>query len=164
MYVWYIRHTTGNVQQVLCRKLREGWKFIQPCKWGGTWDLWLGRVSDSEYHERCGYLQAQKEYQENNLVPVSAEYPEVKEVVPLTILLDKGYRSRATNWRCGKQRTVQPVYGKSDQKFKGRDTIFSGAVASYRSGNEREVNVTKICGFIRKGFSIQMDPRVFNNV
>mmetsp|Transcript_36609 Transcript_36609/g.76820 ORF Transcript_36609/g.76820 Transcript_36609/m.76820 type:complete len:114 (+) Transcript_36609:85-426(+) len=111
-----------NVQQVLCRKLCEGWNFNPAMQMGRNLGTMVGPG---------GYSQAQKEYQENNLVPVSAEYPEVKEVVPWTILADKGYISCATNWRCGKQGSVQPVYGKSGQKFKGRDAIFSGAVASY---------------------------------
>ena len=38
---------------------------------------------------------------------------------------------------------IQPVFGNSDQKFKGKDTIISGSVASMRSGNERGVNVGK---------------------
>lgn len=84
--------------------------------------------------------------------------------MPWTQVLDKGYRPRAKNWEEGKQRTIQPVYGKTGQKFKGKDTIFSGSVASIRSGNEREVNVTKRCGYIKAGFYVKQDPKVFDDI
>ena len=67
-------------------------------------------------------------------------------------------------WDDHKQPLLQPARGKSDQKFRGKDTIISGSVASTRSGNEQGVHVTKRCGYMRDGFRVGMDPVVFDNV
>ena len=47
---------------------------------------------------------------------------------------------------------AQPVYGKSNQRFRGTNTIFSASVASDRGGNERGVGVSKRCRVIKRGF------------
>ena len=60
--------------------------------------------------------------------------------------------------------TVQPVFAKSDQKFGGRDRIYSGSIASLRSGNERFVNVAKRPGIIKRGFNVSSDPKMFEDV
>ena len=59
---------------------------------------------------------------------------------------------------------IQPVFGNSDQKFKGKDTIISGSVASMRSGNERGVNVSKRSGYTEEGFKLNKDQNTFNDV
>ena len=86
------------------------------------------------------------------------------EIVPFTQVLDKGYRFSEKNKKCGGQVTVQPIFAKSDHKFGGRDTIYSGSVASLRSGNERFVNVSKRALFIKRGFDVRSDPKVFDDV
>ena len=50
------------------------------------------------------------------------------------------------------------------EKFKGIDAKFSGSVAADRSGNEREVNISKRSGFIKSGYKPQMDPQMFEDV
>jgi hypothetical protein len=42
----------------------KGGIFLQLCSWLGGWDLWLGAMSDTEYFERSGILESQKEFQE----------------------------------------------------------------------------------------------------
>jgi len=84
-------------------------------------------------------------------------------IVPFTNVYDKGYRARAVCWRHGGQLTAQPVYGKSDQRFRGTDTMFSASVASDRGGNERGVNVSKRCGVIKRGFKPGMDTKMFRD-
>ena len=64
----------------------------------------------------------------------------------------------------GKQLTAQPVFAKSDQQFKGLETLFSASIAADRGGNERGVNVAKRCGYIKRGFLPGMDARTFNDV
>ena len=139
---------------------------IQPCTWGVTVGLWAGRVSDTNYHEGSGYVQAMQKFQEEDLVPVSADsvMGMKYEVVPFTQVLDKGYQVTRFNYDHGKQRTVQPVFGKSNQKFRGEDTLFSGMVASLRSGNERWILVCKRPGLIKEGFKPGMCPKVFDDV
>ena len=55
---------------------------------------------------------------------------------------------------------IQRVFGNGDQKFKGKDTIISGSVASMRSGNERGVNVSERSGYIEEGFKLNKDRGV----
>ena len=78
-------------------------------------------------------------------------------------MLEKGYRARAAN-ESHNQLTAQPVFVKSDQRFRGRDTLYSASVASDRGGNERTVNVSKRCGIIARGFQPGTDPTMFNDV
>ena len=95
---------------------------IQLCSWGLTWSLWGGHESDSAYHESAGCLKAQQKdliHSQNSL-----------EAVSFTNVLDKGYCSRAANWRHGEQLTAQPIFGKSDQHFKGAETKYSAPLAS----------------------------------
>ena len=86
------------------------------------------------------------------------------EIVVFTNVVDKGYRVRAFNFRHGKQLTAQPVFAKSDQQFKGLETLFSASIAADRGRNERGVIVAKRCGYIRRGFLPGMDARTFNDV
>ena len=53
---------------------------------------------------------------------------------------------------------------KSDQQFKGLETLFSASIAADRRGNERGVNVSKRCGYIKRGFLPGIDARTFNDV
>ena len=125
----------------------------------------MGRISDTEYHKVSGYLEDQRDFQNADLVTVLPETPEDTEVILWSNVLDKGYQYRAATWRCGKQRTFQPVFGNSDQNFKDRDTIMSGSMNSKRSGNEWGVNISKRPGCIKEGFKVNMDPHVvFNDV
>ena len=78
-------------------------------------------------------------------------------------MTNKGYRSRAAN-ESHNQLTAQPVFGKSDQQFRGRDTLYSASVAADRGGNERQVNVSKRCGIIARGFQTGTDLIMFNDV
>ena len=77
--------------------------------------------------------------------------------------LDKGYQARDAK-KSDNQLTAQPVFVKSDQRFRGRDTLYSASVASDRGGNERTVNVSKRCGIIARGFQPGTDPTMFNDV
>ena len=81
----------------------------------------------------------------------------------LTNIYDKGYRARAACWRHDKQLIAQPVFGKSDQRFKGSDTLYSASLASDRGANERGVNVSKRCGVIKRGFKVGMDTQIFQD-
>lgn len=128
----------------------------QLCGYGVTWELWTGHCSDSTYHEESGYLQEQEEFQKRYLVD--------GEIVRFCNVHDKGYRVRAANERHGNQLTAQPVFGKSDLRFKGRDTLFSASIASDRGGNERTVNVSKRSGYVKRGYQPGMDPVMFNDV
>ena len=53
---------------------------------------------------------------------------------------------------------------KSDQQFKGLNTLSSASIAADRGGNERRVNVSKRCDYIKRGFLPEMDACTFNDV
>ena len=85
------------------------------------------------------------------------------ELVKIMNMLDKRYRARDAN-ESHNQLTAQPVFVKSDQRFRGRDTLYSASVASDRGGKERMVNISKRSGIIARGFQPRTDPTMFNNL
>jgi hypothetical protein len=102
-----------------------------------------------------GYLQQQSAFQREDIVD--------GEMIPFTNIYDKGYRARAACWGEDNQLTAQPVYAKSDERFKGTDTLYSASIASDWGGNERQVNVSKRCGIIERGFKVGMDAKAFQD-
>lgn len=105
----YSKYYNGNVL--------KGGVVAQPCGWILTGDLWPGGISDSEYNRREGYLNCQEEVANNDLVD--------GVVKPFTIIYDKGYRAKMIAWKTGKQRVVQPIFAKSDQRFTRDQTLHS---------------------------------------
>ena len=133
----------------------KGGVFTQLSGWIGTADLWPGAVSDSVYNAQEGYLKRQEEFANNDLVN--------GDVLPFTNIYDKGYRAKMVAWKTGKQRVLQPVWAKSDQRFGRKETLLSASVASDRAGNERAVNVCKKSWFLMRGFTPAMKPQRIND-
>ena len=125
-------------------------------------NFFASMVTAADGEAQLGHVAGSEGPTPSTMAPggVSVRY----EVVPFTHVLDKGYQVTRFNWDHGKQRTIQPVFGRSNQKFKGEDTLFSGMVASLRSGNERWILVCKRPGFIKEGFKPGMCPKVFDDV
>ena len=121
----------------------KGGVFLQLSGWLGGWDLWLGAVSDTDYFEQAGILEAQEAFQRH--VDVD------DDVIAFTNIMDKGYRSILAAWRAGDQLLLQPFFAKSDRKFTSKEVLLSAAVATDRSGNERAVRAMKRSEFIRRG-------------
>ena len=142
----YSKYYSGNVF--------KGGIFTQCCGWAGTYDLWGGNVSDTEYNKSAGYLKEQEVYQQNDLVG--------GELVPFLNIYDKGYRARDVCRRHG-QLTAQPAFCKSDKRFTGSNTLYSASIASDRGGNERAVLVSKRSGVIKRGFKAGMDVKRFQD-
>ena len=132
----------------------KGGVFCQMSGWIGNDDLWGGGVSDSHYNQHAGYLNDQEEFQKLDIVE--------GRVVPFVNVLDRGYRGKLAAWNQGRQLALQPPSSKSDQRFKGRETVFAATVAHDRSGNERAVNVCKRSGLMQRGFQENMNPIRFN--
>ena len=133
----------------------KGGVSVQLCGWVTNEDLWGGGVSDSDYNNNSGYLQAQQAYQETDLVN--------GKVVKFMNGLDRGYRAKYAAWQTGEQLAIQPPSARSDRRFPGCQTIFAGAVAHDRSGNERAVNLCKRSGLMKRGYKQGMSARRFNN-
>ena len=84
----------SHVQQLTCSlyyggNCAKGGVHLQYCGWLGTFELWTGEVSDSEYITRArncdgkNMLESQQEFQQSDFI-------ERKEK-PIFNMLDKGY-------------------------------------------------------------------------
>ena len=73
------------------------------------------------------------------------------EQISLLICIGKGYRITLACMQHGKQMTLQRDFAESDKEFTATQTLSSSSVASYRSGNERGVRLSKQSGFVRQG-------------
>jgi hypothetical protein len=131
----YSAYYAGNVA--------KGGVFIQPCGWMGTHTLWVGAVSDTEYMERSVVLSVQIKY--------AKEEDTTHNNVPLTNILDKGYKINTIAWKHGKQLVLQPNFAHSERRFTSRETLRISSIVSDRSANERAVRYSKISGYIRTG-------------
>ncbi|KAL7425381.1 hypothetical protein ACHAXM_006446, partial [Skeletonema potamos] len=126
----------------------------QFCGWLVAWDLWGGAVSDDHYSKDSGILQEQDKYATTNLVDGG--------IIAFTNMQDRGFRTSYAAWNVGKQTVIQPPFARSDKRFTGRQTVYSGLIAHDRSGNERGVNVSKRSGLIKRGFQEWMSAKRFN--
>jgi hypothetical protein len=83
--------------------------------------------------------------------------PSPTQLVSDVVLHPSPFWERAMGTICWEhgQFTAQPIFGRSDERFTGCDTIYSGdtiysaSIASDRAGNERAVNVCKRSGVIQ---------------
>ena len=109
----------------------KGAVFLQLCGWMGTWELWAGAISDTEYQTRSGVFEYMQWFVDH-----------YDKGIPFTNIVDKGYRCIMAAWRAGKQLLfLQPVFARSDRTFNTREVNRLSTVASDRSGNERSGNV-----------------------
>lgn len=143
----YSSYYAGNVA--------KGAVFLQLCGWLGTFDLWVGAVSDTEYMKRSGILTQQQEFLDNE--------SDNKNINWINIL-DKGYRVGAAAWQAGGQLVLQPSFAKAEQKFSSHETIRSAGIAADRSANERAVNRCKGCGYLQSGIKTSTDYTRISNV
>ena len=121
----------------------------------------MGRGNiDTEYNKKSGYLQKQREFQEKDLV--FGEEGSIGKLVMWLIICDRDYRAKMAAWLEGKQLVLQPPASESDERFRGRTTIYAATIAHDRSGNERAVNVCKRSGVMKRGFKQGMNTVRFN--
>jgi hypothetical protein len=126
----------------------KGGVSVQLNSWIRAGALWHGRVSDSDYNRREGYLQKQQEFQESDLVEIDGKL----EILPFLNVYDKGYQARTVAWKNGNQGV----------RFNRNETKLSASIASDCGGNERAVNVSKRAVYISQGFRLNMDPEHFD--
>lgn len=143
------RSTFSQYYGMNCLKSGVG---MQLCGWVTAEMPWTGAVEDGDYHSKAGYMEAQKEFQEADLVD--------GKVVKFHNILDRGYRGNVAAFRKG-QLSLQPPSARSDRRFRGKETIYAGAVARDRSGNERGVRVMKRSGLYERGFKEGMSAKRF---
>ena len=84
----------------------KGGVSVQLNSWIQEGALWTGRVSDSDYNRREGYLQKQQEFQEIDLVEIDGKL----DVLPFLNVYDKGYRASTVAWKTRNQGVLQPTF------------------------------------------------------
>jgi hypothetical protein len=107
----YSAYYAGNVA--------KGAVFLQLCGWMGTWELWAGAISDTEYQTRSGDFEYMQWFVDH-----------FDKGIPFTNIVDKGYRCIMAAWPAGKQLFLQPAFARSDRKFNTREVNRSSTVAS----------------------------------
>jgi hypothetical protein len=122
--------------------------FLQLCGWFGTWELWVGAISDTDYQVTSGIFKFQEQFTSN-----CANHSDL----PFTNIMDKGYRCRLAAWRTGRQLLLRPLFARSDRKFNTREIIHSSAISAGRAANERAVNVSKRSGYLARGMKTHGD-------
>ncbi len=85
----------------------EGGAGVQACGWLLTEDILGGGVYDMDNNQRAGYIQAQAEFQSNDVLN--------GRITPFTIILDNRYRGRAAGWDNSYQIALQPPAAKSNR-------------------------------------------------
>jgi hypothetical protein len=134
----YSAYYAGNVA--------KGAVFLQLCGWMGTWELWAGAISDTEYQARSGVFKYMQWFVDD-----------FDKGIPFTNIVDKGYLCIMAAWQAGKQLFLQPAFARSDRKFNTREVNRSSTVASDRSGNER-------AGVFKRGLRPNESPEVIADV
>ena len=135
-----MRVCTEQHSGVLWHELSEGIG-IQFCGWLVSEKPWTGASDDGTYHSDAGYMDEQKKFQEADKVD--------GKVIKFRNILDRGYRGNDAAHLMD-QLCLQPPSAKSDRRFRGKESIYAGAVARDRSGNERGVRVSMPTG-VRHG-------------
>ena len=90
---------------------------------------------------RSGILDEQKKFVNHSTTPN----------VPFSNIFDKRYRLVLAALRSSGQYVLQPYWKKSDRKFTSKELLVSIAVASDRAANKRQVHVTKLSGYLKRG-------------
>jgi hypothetical protein len=124
----YSSYYAGNVG--------KGSIFIQLCGWLGTHELYPGAMSDTNYLNKTGILEAQHIFQDED------------GGMPFTNVLDHGYRLTRAAW-CNGQFILQPTFAMSDARFTTTGVLHSASIAADRSGNEHAVHVSKMSSFMK---------------
>ena len=101
----------------------KGGVFLFLCGWMGTWELWGGAISDTDYVPKSGLFEEQEKFVEE----YDLKYSDVK----FTNVADKGYRCRMAAWRSGRQLLLQPFFAKVDKKFSSKEVLHSAKIASH---------------------------------
>lgn len=130
--------------------------FMQLCGWMGVESLWVGATSNSHYLKHTKTFEKQQRFAKEDKV-------DGKEI-PFSVMLDKGYHVNLPAFRADKQQVMQPTFAKSDKKFTGQETIYSASIASHRGANERGVNRSKLCGYLRRGLHPNGNPSLLDDV
>jgi len=125
--------------QYYCRCVGKGGVALQLCGWTTTLELCTGRMEDSAYIKSVKIFEQQKTFAEKD--PSSPN--------PFINILDRGYRVVLHAHQLGGQLCIQPQFAQSDGMFNTEDVLYSAAVATVHSGNERSVHQVKSSWLIK---------------
>ena len=113
---------------------------VQLCSWIHGLPLNTGHSDDTRFIQDTEILQKQKIFAENDK----------SSTKPFLNIFDKGYQCTLMASQHN-QKCLQPAFAEFDKQFADNMTLYSGAVAVVRSGNERAVNRCKMSWVLKKG-------------
>ena len=95
--------------------------------------------------------------EDTNILAIQQHFAETDKSCQKLFLniFDKGYQCVLAALSHG-QDCLQPTFAESEKQFKDNSTLYSGAVAVVRSGNERAVKRCKMSWFLKRGAVDQM--------
>lgn len=118
---------------------------VQLCSWIHGLPLTTGHSDDTRFIEDTNILAKQKQFAESD---ASSEKPFLN-------IFDKGYQCTLMASEYG-QTCLQPAFAEFEKQFAANTTLYSGAVAVVRSGNERAVKRCKMSWVLKRGAKEQM--------
>ena len=118
----------------------------------GVESLWVGATNNSHYLEHTKTLKKQQ-FAKEDIV-------DGKEIL-FSVMLDKGYRASMESWKATGNATN---ICKEQRRFTGRETIYSASIALHHSVNERRVNSSKLCRYLRRGLCPNGNPCLLDNM
>ena len=104
-----------------------------------------GHSSDTRFIEDTNILSVQKEFADSD----------TSSNRPFLNIFDKGYNCTNQALEHG-QTCLQPAFAEFEKQFADNRTLYSGAVAVVRSGNERAVKRCKMSWVLKRGSREQM--------
>lgn len=113
---------------------------VQLCSWIHGLPLNTGHSDDTRFIQDTEILQKQKVFAENDK----------SSTKPFLNIFDKGYQCTLMASQHN-QKCLQLAFAEFDKQFADNLTLYSGAVAVVRSGNERAVNRCKMSWVLKKG-------------
>ena len=118
---------------------------VQLCSWIYGLPLTTGHSDDTRFIEDMKILAKQQQFAERD---TSSDRPFLN-------IFDKGYQCTLMASEYG-QTCLQPAFAEFEKQFAANTTLYSGAVAVVRSGNERAVKRCKMSWVLKRGAKEQM--------
>jgi hypothetical protein len=118
---------------------------VQLCSWIYGLPLNTGNSDDTHFIKDTNILAVQKEFAGRDL----------SSTIPFLNIFYKGYQCMLMASEHGKS-CLQPAFAEFEKHFAARTTLYLGAVAVVRSGNERAVKRCKMSWVIKFGAKEQM--------
>ena len=122
----------------------------------------MGGGSNTEYNKKAGYLQDQKEFQENNRL--FKEGDDVGKEWSYGSFSMTARLQGKNGSMIGRELEGPAAVSKQEQWDSNQTTMYAATIAHDWLGNKRAVNVCKQSAMMKRGFKPNMNPIRFNYV